>query len=597
MLILCFWSICVFFKKGITMKKLLCIFISLLTMTTSHAELKDVELKIVSTSDVHGMFFPTDYMTGKRIFGSMARVSSYVKRQRANYGENLILLDNGDILQGQPTNYYWNFVDTKSTNIAAAISNYMRYDAQAFGNHDIETGHACYDKWIRELNCPVLAANVIDKNTGLPYTKPYTILVRSGVKIAILGMLTPTISNWVSEDAWTGIRFEDMVSSAKKWVRILKEEEKADIIIGLFHSGYDGGIMDGLLKENAVKDVVEQVNGFDIIMCGHDHKVFCGGINAKDGNTCTVVNPGPNARQVATVDISLTLDNGKVKESSINAETIQMDPESVDQDFMSHFQQDITKLEAYCNQKVGNLKFAMFTREAFFGNCPYIDLVHNMQLAITKADISFTSPLMIDGVIKQGDLTMASMFNLYKAEDYLYVVNMTGEEIRKHLEMSYALWTNQMRSSKDHLLLFDESDPARISFQNPFLNFDSAAGIDYEVDVTKPEGQKVKILKMSNGEPFSPTKWYKVAMNSYRANGGGELITKGAGIPKDSIESRIVYKSDVDQRQLLIEEIKKMGLIVPKSNTNWKFVPENWAKEALARDKEAIYKHTVLRIL
>lgn len=566
-------------------------------MTTSHAQQKNVNLKIVATSDVHGMFFPTDFTTGKRIFGTMARVSSYVKRQRANYGENLILLDNGDILQGQPTNYYWNKVDTKSTNIAAAISNYLKYDAQALGNHDIETGHACYDKWIKELKCPVVAANIIDTKTGEPYTKPYSIIERDGAKIAILGMVTPTISSWLGEDAWSGMRFEDMVSSAKKWVKVLKEEEKADIIVGLFHSGYDGGIIDGALKENAVKDVAEQVEGFDVIICGHDHKVFCGGIESKDGNTCTIVNPGINARQVAAVDISLVIDNGKVKESSVNAETIQMDPESIDQEFMSHFQQDIAKLEAYCTQKITNLKFALFTRESFFGNCPYIDLVHNLQLAITKADISFTSPLMIDGVIKQGDLTMASMFNLYKAEDYLYVVNMTGEEIRKHLEMSYALWTNQMKSAKDNLLLFDKSDPARISFKNPFVNFDSAAGIDYEVDVTKPEGQKVKILKMSNGEPFSPTKWYKVAMNSYRANGGGELITKGAGIPKDSIESRIVYKSDIDQRQLLAEEIKKMENLAPKANTNWKFVPENWAKDALARDKESLYKHTVLRIL
>lgn len=566
-------------------------------MATSHAEKKNVELKIVETSDLHGMFFPTDYITGKRVFGTLARISSYVKRQRENYGENLILLDNGDMLQGQPTNFYWNYVDTKSVNIAASISNYLKYDAQCIGNHDIETGHACYDKWINELKCPVLAANMVDASTGKPYTFPYKIFNRDGVKIAVLGMVTPAIPNWLGEESWSGMRFEDLVSSSKKWIKILKEEEHANIIIGLFHSGFEGGIKTDTYNENAAKEVAEQVDGFDVIMYGHDHKVFCGGVESKNGNTCMLINPGANGRLVGEVQISLIVEDGKVKDSYINAETRQMDPESVDQEFMGYFQDDIKKIESYCNQKVGKLAYALYTREAFFRSSPFCDLIHNLQLSITKADVSFTAPLLIDAVIKQGDLTMANMFNLYKYEDKLYVVNMTGEEIRKHLEMSYALWTNQMHSAKDHILLLNENDEGKVSFMNPIDCFDSAAGIDYEVDVTKPQGQKIKILKMSNGQPFEPTKMYKVAMNSNRANGGGELLTKGAGIPKDSIEGRIVSKSEKTQRELLADEIKKIGNIVPKANNNWKFVPANWAKDALERDKEAIFKYTVVRIL
>ena len=111
--------------------------------------------------------------------------------------------------------------------------------------------------------------------------------------------------------------------------------------------------------------------------------------------------------------------------------------------------------------------------------------------------------------------------------------------------------------------------------KNLFFNFDSAAGIDYTVDVTKPEGQKINILKMSNGQPFEADKWYKVAINSYRGSGGGGLLTKGAGIAKDEIPSRITYRSELDQRHYLTEEIRKQGTVNPKPNNNWRFIPEN----------------------
>ena len=171
-------------------------------------------------------------------------------------------------------------------------------------------------------------------------------------------------------------------------------------------------------------------------------------------------------------------------------------------------------------------------------------------------------------------------------------MRLTGEEIRKHLEMSYDLWVNTMKSPDDHLLLLDEKtfgDQQRLGFKNFSFNFDSAAGIDYEVDVTKPDGEKVKILFMSNGQPFDEKKFYNVAVNSYRGNGGGELLTKGAGIPKEELEKRIVYRSEKDQRFYLMEEISRMGEIEAKANGNWKFMPENWVKPAAERDYQLLF--------
>ena len=128
-----------------------------------------------------------------------------------------------------------------------------------------------------------------------------------------------------------------------------------------------------------------------------------------------------------------------------------------------------------------------------------------------------------------------------------------------------------------------------MGFLNYTFNFDSATGIDYEVDVTKPVGKKVRILKFSDGRPFEEDKFYKVAMNSYRACGGGELLTKGAGIPKDSINSRVVYQSELDLRHYLMEEIKRQKVVSPTPNHNWKFVPESWTRPAANRDLRLLF--------
>jgi 2',3'-cyclic-nucleotide 2'-phosphodiesterase/3'-nucleotidase len=581
--------------------------------TTYAKKPKTVTLKFIQTADVHGMFFPINYMTGKTVGGSMARVSSYVKSQRAAFGNNVILLDNGDILQGQPTNYYWNFIDTQDENIAASVINYMKYDALAFGNHDVEPGHKCYDKWISELKCPILAANMVNAATGQPYTNAYKIIEREGVKIAILGMNTPAIPNWLSEDTWSGIRFEETVSCTRKWVKLIKEKEKPDLIIGLFHSGLKGGIETDEYDENATLAIAQRIHGLDVIFYAHDHQANYGFIRqyeektdefpfyfiTKDGNASSpfslsktdsvlIVNPGSNAQSVGEASITLTMENGKVASKKITGQLVSMKSMPIDEDYMDHFADEIRRLQAYTYQTIGYFATSINMSDAFFGSSAFIDFILNLQMKITGADISFAAPLLMKATINAGPVTTADMFNLYKFENKLYVIKMTGAEIKNYLEMSYALWTNQMKSSDDHLLLFDNE--RNNVLKNLFFNFDSAAGIDYTVDVTKPEGQKINILKMSNGQPFETDKWYKVAINSYRGSGGGELLTKGAGIAKDEIPSRITYRSELDQRHYLTEEIRKQGTVNPKPNNNWRFIPENIVAPAIQRDRELLFK-------
>lgn len=558
-------------------------------MTTKE---KTIDLKFIETSDVHGSFFPYDFINRKPKAGSLARVATYVNQLRSQHGENVILLDNGDILQGQPVNYYSNYVDTTSANIAAQVVNYLRYDAQTIGNHDVETGHRVYDKWVSATHCPILGANVIDTKTNKPYLKPYTILKRGGARIAIIGLLTPAIPNWLGENLWSGLRFEEMVSSARQWMRVVKEQEKADIVIGLFHSGKDGGITTPHYKEDAALAVAREVPGFDVVFFGHDHTRYADAVTNSEGKLVACLDPANNAMSVAQADLQLVKRKGHwcVKESQWKLVDVADLP--VDNEFVDHFSAFNETVKAYANRVIGTFENTISTRDSYFGNSAFNDLILNLELSITKADVAFNAPVSFDVAIKKGPVRVADMFNLYKYENQLFVMRLTGKEIRKALEMSYDLWVNTMTSPDDHLLLLDSQtrgDQQRLGFKNFSFNFDSAAGIDYEVDVTKPNGQKVKVLKMSNGEPFDENKYYKVAVNSYRANGGGELLTRGAGIAKDDLDDRIVWRSEFDLRHYLMEEIKRLGTLNPQPNTNWRFVPEQWTQEAAKRDRQLLF--------
>ena len=196
-----------------------------------------VKFKFIETSDVHGSLFPYDFKNNKDINTSLAQIYTYVKEERADKDQSVVLLDDGDILQGQPVVYYYNFEKTDVPHICAQVMNFMKYDVGTVGNHDIEPGHPVYDKIKKEFNFPWLAANAVDTKTNRPYFQPYTIIKRKGIKIAVLGMITPAIPNWLPKNIWKGIVFKDMVETAQKWIKIIKEKEKPDLIVGLFHSG------------------------------------------------------------------------------------------------------------------------------------------------------------------------------------------------------------------------------------------------------------------------------------------------------------------------------------------------------------------------
>ncbi len=552
------------------------------------SQTRDVKLKLIETTDIHGNYFPYNFIEKRDWEGSLARVSALVKSERRQYGDNLILLDNGDILQGQPSAYYYNFIDTVNTHVCAAMLNYMGYDVANLGNHDIETGMAVYSRWMKECDMPVLGANIIRTADGTNFTDPYLVIEREGVKVVILGMITPAIPVWLSENLWPGLYFEDMEECAAKWMPVIREKENPDLVIGLFHAGARPELMAGRYRENASVDVARNIPGFDIVMMGHDHRRLCEKIVNVAGDSVLVINPANNGVVVADVEVTLTLEKDKVVDKKINAKLTPTANYDIDPDFMNYFSPQYNAVREFVTKKIGTFTETISTRPAYFGPSAFVDFIHTIQLNLSGAEISFAAPLSFDATIHKGEITVSEMFNLYKYENMLYVMALSGKEVKGFLEESYALWTNRMETPEDHLLLLKETresgDGERSTFKNPSYNFDSAAGIIYTVDVTKPYGEKVTIISMADGESFDLGKTYKVALNSYRGNGGGELLTKGAGLSPDELPSRILYASDKDLRFYMMEYIEQQKVLDPVSLDQWKFIPEQWTEGAARRD-------------
>lgn len=576
------------------MKRLSCfllLVISLIGMLP--AQEREVKLKIVQTSDLHGNYYPFDFIHQRDAAGSLARVHALVQANREIYKDNLILLDNGDILQGQPTAYYYNYMDTVAPHLTAEMLNFMKYDAGNMGNHDIETGRAVFDRWSGDCQFPILGANIIDTTTGQPHFKPYQVLERDGVKIVILGMITPAIPVWLSENLWKGLRFDDMEDTARKWMKIIREKENPDLVIGMFHAGQDAQLMGSLYRENASVEVARNVPGFDIVLMGHDHAREQKTIENIAGEKVLIMDPSSNGVVVSDIDVRLKLTNGKVVDKHISGVLTETKNYGVSESFMTQFAPQYETIRNFVSKKIGSFTETISTRPAYFGSSAFVDLIHELQMKISGADISFAAPLSYDTEIKEGDVFVSDMFNLYKYENMLYTMRLSGKEIKDALEMSYDLWMNRMKSPDDHLLLLREQRREgaedRASFKNYSFNFDSAAGIIYTVDVTKPDGEKVQIISMADGTPFDRNKTYKVALNSYRGNGGGELLTKGSGIAQDELKERIISSTDKDLRYYLMQYIERKNIIEPRALNQWKLIPEEWTTPASKRDYELLF--------
>lgn len=554
---------------------------------------------ILQTTDIHGTILPYDYIENRKMDVSLAHIASYVKKQRSET-DAVVLLDGGDILQGQPLVYYHNFIDTVSPHIVPEALNWLKYDAETVGNHDIEAGHSVYDKVTREYDFPLLGANAVDIKSGKPYFTPYVILNKNNFRIAVLGLITPAVPNWLPPELYSGIEFRDMVETAEKLMpEILKQ--KPDLVVGLFHAGWNSDNEDYKqnipFAENGSAAVAYNVPGFDIIFTGHDHRAAVEQFLNRKGDTVLLLNAGSRSENIARADVSFSGNKSKGKRAgTISGKLIEVKNLNPDPDFIARFKSNDEAIREYSGRVIGESASSISTRDSYFGSSAFVDMLHSAQLEITGADLSFAAPLSFGVRIDKGPIRVSDMFKLYRYENLLYTITMTGEEIKKYLEFSYGEWLNTMKSPDDYLLKYrtdKNGKPVIINgetwLKNPSYDFDSAAGIDYTVDVTKPQGERIRIISFSDGRKFEMKKSYRVAVNSYRGNGGGGHLTEGAGIDRKELSSRLLFSTERDLRYYILKSIEEKKTINPKPLNNWRIIPEEWVKKAELRERRLLF--------
>ena len=524
----------------------------LISLLSSKGSLADGEYRVTvcSTTDVHGAYFDSAYVDNLAAKTSLANVSSYLKEIRGE-GVQPVLIDVGDNLQGDNAAYYFNYVATDVPHVYPRIAAYLGYDAIVVGNHDIETGHDVYDRVASELTMPYLAANAafdrdengradMDENpdgktVSDSYFVPYCVVERGGVKVAIVGMTNGNIKSWLADDIWRGMDFQVISEMVQPVIDRMIEKEKPQLVVLAVHSGTGAEQPN---RENEAQYLAATLRGVDIVLNGHDHRPLARDVENVNGGSVVLIDAGTKAVVVGQADFTLTVKNGKVVSKSVDYKLVPMEKYPVDPDYVAAFKEDFNAVKAFAQRPIGQLSENIFLADALDGPSTYINLVQTVQLASSGADISFAAPLTSSGVVPKGVIEFQDLVSIYKFENQLYVVEMTGKQIKDYLEYSYKNWVNK---------------------SGPSYNWDSADGIRYEVSRKAPDGERVKILSMNDGTPFDLDKTYKVAMTSYRASGGGDLVREGAGMMKDI-------------RSLIGDYIAAQKEIVPTVATNWKFV-------------------------
>lgn len=515
----------------------------ILTLMTAACSPKETHLTFIETTDTHGAYL------------DCANDVTVIRQLKKELGDHLILLDNGDNLQGTPYQYCSNH-DAEHPNLVSAFLNFFPYDVIGVGNHDIEAGRNVFDRVFSEMEMPVICANVIDETTGKPYWEPYVVLKRDGFKIAVLGLLTPYVVTWVPERLRPGLRFEKAEDAAAYWMKVIQEKEHPDMMVGLFHSGWEPQEQNlpedaPLGRENSTKWIVENVPGFDLVFYGHDHRAKAEKVLNCNGDTVFVLNSGTRGANLAEAEVKLQ----RNKRPVIKIGLVPTLEQENDPDFVALLQPYLDRAEDYQNQQVALLPVTISPNEVYKGSCLWVDEIHRCQFDLAAAqglpaDISLAAPLSRRFDLESGMLTVADFFTWYPFENSLAVMEMTGRDVKAHLEYSFEI-------------------------RNTIYNFDCAAGINYVVDATKPYGERVVISSMADGTPFNLDKTYRVVMNSYRSMGGGNHFVNGCGWAQEDIAPHRVWNSEEDLRTLFIEWARQKGKLDETPLGNWRVMGAN----------------------
>lgn len=515
-------------------------------------------ITIMATTDLHGNILPVDYYTNKADNRGLAKVATIIKQARKD-DPNLLLLDSGDTIQGTPLVYYHNKKNNAPPDPMMLSMNALKYDAMTVGNHEYNFGLQVLNKARGEAKFPWLSANTYKKGTDETAYDPYIVKDVNGVRVGILGLTTPGIPNWENVPNYAGLEFRDPRSEAKKWVSVLREKERVDVVVVAMHMGLEEDLRTGeknpgqVPNENEAIQIAEQVPGIDVILMGHTHRevpsLIINGVLLTQANYW--------GRHVARVDMYLQKDNtGRWRMAAKSARTIPTDDKvEADAEISKLVESYDRETQAWLNHVIGESSKDLSAVDARFRDTAILDLIQRVQLEAGHADVSMAASFNPEARIARGPVTVRDIAGLYIYENTLITLEVTGQQVRDALEHSakYFLPYVAGKAASD---LIDEKIPG--------YNFDIAEGVTYELDISKPLGQRIQNLRFQ-GRPLSPAQKLRLVTNNYRVNGGGGY-TMFKSAP-------VVYRSSEEIRELIIDWVERHKQIPVEPTNNWRLLP------------------------
>ncbi|WP_176330374.1 bifunctional metallophosphatase/5'-nucleotidase [Oceanobacillus rekensis] len=480
--------------------------------------MQKTKLTLLYTSDIHGNALPILYGTNEQADIGLAKYASIVKEVR-QHTENLIVIDNGDLIQGTPlmTHYVKEYSDKENPMIG--IMNRIGIDAGVIGNHEFNFGEKILSDAIKQSDFPWLSANILDITTNKPkFGQPYIIKeLSNGVKAAIVGVTTQYIPNWESPEHIKGIAFADAFSTLNKWVQHVREVERPDILIVSYHGGFERNIESGepteaLTGENQAYQMCQNIEGIDILLTGHQHRRLTNVVN-----NVLILQPGNNGQAYGNVELELQRDNDTWNIINKTGSIHDLAKTEADQEILEYMKDIEESTQQWLDEPIGRIDGDMVIDDPFKARVskhPFIQFIQNVQMDASGTDISVTSLLNNTSTGFKSVVTMRDIVSNYMYPNTLVVLELNGEDIKAALEKSAEYFT-----VIDHQIAVN---PAYIIPKPQHYHYDMWEGIDYRIKASKPLGSRVSNI-MYHGEPLDLKQSYQVVLNNYRASGGGNF--------------------------------------------------------------------------
>ena len=517
---------------------------------------EEVDLVVAATTDVHGRLRAWDYYTGApEPARGLTRAATIVDSLRSANPRRVVLVDAGDLLQGNPLTFVAARVagDSLHPHPVAAAMNAMDYDAAAVGNHEFNYGLPTLRRMIGEAHFPMLAANAYTPN-GRHAFDAWKMVERQGVKIALVGGTTPGSNLWDRDNLAGHVVVRDIVPSVRDAVTAAREAG-AEVVVVLLHSGLDepssyDTVSTGVASENVSARVAREVPGIDLIVYGHSHKEL--GDSAIGG--ALLMQPKNWATSVAVAHLRIVRDGARWHVADKRSVLIPSAGHDENAALLAATDRAHRATIAYVSQPIGTTPVLWRADSARVVDTPLIDFILDVERKASGAQLASTAAFSLDANLPAGDVTVARLAALYPYDNTLRKIWITGRQLRDYLEFS----GRYFRSDAAGTVGVDPSIPG--------FNFDIVAGADYTIDVSKPVGARITRLEY-RGRPIAPTDSFTFALNNYRQTGGGGYAMLAG--------SRNLDDRQLEIRQLLIDEVRGRRTLDPAdyAHHNWEIVP------------------------